>query len=325
MAEPNEPLTGLVIPNTGDLVGAWGTAALNANFQAIGGMLGGVVSISLSGATSIALTAPSGSLTPGGGPTQQQNALIRFSGVQTGNALVSFTRPGMFVIDNQCTGNSIFAVQLLPVAGNAIGIPRGKKTWVFHDGTNMDFVNPPDPGTAYDLHGAIALPGWMNACTIKPYLIKDGATYSVASYTALAAVLGSTFGGDGVTTFGVPDESARMRLAWDSKGSGRVTSGGSGIAGATMGAAGGDQLMQAHTHGASATDSGHTHGQQANTMINTGGSLYAGGGPNTGNANTGGTTQTGNAIISVNVATTGSGGSQNMPPAIVSFLALIKT
>ena len=89
---PNEPLAGLNTPNTGDLVGAWGTTAVNANMQAVGGMFGGTLNISLSGATTITLTGPSG-LTPGAGPTQQQNFLLTFNGAQTGNAVVLFSRP----------------------------------------------------------------------------------------------------------------------------------------------------------------------------------------------------------------------------------------
>jgi microcystin-dependent protein len=327
MAEPTTPNVGLIAPNTGDLVGSWGTTALNVNWLAIDGMRGGVTTISLSSATTITLTAPSGSITPSAGPTQQQNFMLRLTGTQTGNAVMLFSVPGPYIIDNQCLGTTAY-LQLVPAAGTGtyIGVPQGKKSHVCFDGTNVDFVNPADPGTAYDLHGAIALPLWMQACKVSPYLTKDGTVYNISQYPALAQALGSTFGGNGVTTFGVPDERSRMRLAWDNTGTAnRVTSAGSGISGITMGAAGGDQLMQSHLHSATGTDSGHTHPQQGNTMVNTAGGLYAGGGANQGNANSGGTTQTGNANISVSVATTGSGGGQNMPPTIVSFLALIKT
>jgi microcystin-dependent protein len=166
----------------------------------------------------------------------------------------------------------------------------------------------------------------MQACKVRPYLQKDGTVYNSSDYPALAQILGSTFGGNGITTFAVPDELSRVRLPWDFTGAAnRVTAAGSGINGLQMGAVGGNQLLQSHQHTASAVDSGHTHPQQANTMLNAAGILYAGGGPNTGNATTGGTTQSGFANISVTVGTTGGGGSQNMPPTIVSFLAFIKT
>jgi microcystin-dependent protein len=321
---PNEPIKGLNTPNTGDLVGAWGTTAVNANMQAIGGMLGGVLSISLAGATTIALTAPAG-LTPGAGPTQQQNRILKFSGAQTGNALVTLSVPGDFIIDNQCTGTTAY-LQFAPASGTGtyIGIPQGKKTPICFDGTNVDFVHASDPGTAYDLHGAIAVPLWMQACKVLPYLVKDGSTYSTAAYTALAQLLGSTFGGNGVTTFGVPDERSRMRLAWDNTGaSGRVTAAGSGINGVQMGAAGGDQFLQSHNHGIS--DPGHVHPvtQDANK---TGGGNQApiSGGP-TYPGNAAASITVNSATTNISIVTTGSGGSQNMPPTIVSFLALIKT
>jgi microcystin-dependent protein len=325
---PNEPLAGLNTPNTGDLVGAWGTTAVNANMQAIGGMFAGFVTFSLSAATTIALTGPSGSLTPGAGPTQQQNSLLRFTGAQSGNAVFQFSKPGFYIVDNQCTVPS-FVVQLVPAVGtgNVIAVPQGKKTQVFFDGTNMDFVSMPDPGTAYDLHGAGSIPAWINFCTVKPYLLKDGATYSTASFPALAAILGSTFGGNGVTTFGVPDERSRMRIAWDNTGAlGRVTVAGSGINGGQLGATGGNELMQSHTHTATSTPnegSGHAHGYHDPVA----GGLPSFNGGNAGSVVGNGTTAlaTTGMTITTNIATTGSGGSQNMPPTIVSFLPLIKT
>jgi hypothetical protein len=58
MSEPITVNKTLIVPNTGDLSGSWGTAALNPNFQLIDAMFGGVTSISLSGATTILLTVP---------------------------------------------------------------------------------------------------------------------------------------------------------------------------------------------------------------------------------------------------------------------------
>jgi microcystin-dependent protein len=328
MAEPTTPNIGLISPNTGDLVGSWGTTALNANWLALDGVRGGVTTISLSSATTITLTAPSGSITPSAGPTQQQNFMLRFTGTQTGNAVLQFNVPGPYVIDNRCTGTTAY-LQLVPAVGtgNYVGVPQGKKTWVCFDGTDVDFLNPQDPGTAYDLHGALALPLWMQACKVAPYLPKDGTVYNISTYPALAAVLGSTFGGNGVTTFGVPDERSRMRLAWDNSGTAnRVTSAGSGISGITMGAAGGDQLLQAHNH--TLTDGGHTHVTVAddNTGIASGVNGGNAGGFSLWNtASPAHNITSSNSTSNISIATTGSGAAQNMPPTIVSFLASIKT
>jgi microcystin-dependent protein len=332
---PNEPIKGLITPNTGDLVGAWGTAAVNPNFTAIGAMLGGFTTISVSGATTVALSAATSALTPGAGPFQQSNAMIRFTGAQSGTATYLFSVPGFYIIDNQCT-NTTFPIVLGPASGPGtfIGAPPFCKTQIFFDGTNVDYVNPPLPGSAIDLHyiGPVfgEYPAWMLAGS-RPYaLVKDGIVRNISDYPALGALLGSTFGGNGVTTFAVPDERSRMRLAVDTSGTNRVTSGGSGINGAQLGAAGGDQLLQSHAHSGSGNVSDPGHGHSINQASNivaannnfvepaTGTNLGANSGAINGNT-------TGITVPSLNINNTGGGGSQNMPPTIVSFLALIKT
>lgn len=324
-----EPLTvnrNFTVANTGDLVAAWGTAALNPNFVAIDGILGGMVTLSLAAASTITLTAPSGSVTPSPGPFQQQNACIKLTGTLTGNNVLQFTMPGFWIVDNQCTVGSFYvSAAASSGGGNVIGIPPGKKSQIFFDGTSMDFVNAPDPGTAYDLHGVTSLPAWMTACTVQPYLIKDGTIYSAATYPALAAVLGSSFGGNGITTFGVPDERNRARIALDTNGPGtyslRVTSAVSGINGQAMGAGGGDQNVGAHIHVANVSDPGHGHTISFSQIAGSSGGVTS---SNNTNAIT---TRTGTATtgISVTIATGGTGVGANMQPTIVSFLPLIKT
>jgi microcystin-dependent protein len=328
MPEPNEPIKGLTIPNTGDLVGAWGTSAMNPNFTAIGGMLGGFQTISLSAATTIALTGPSGSITPGAGPTQQQNALLRFTGAQTGTATIQFSLPGRYVIDHQAS--TAFPIVLAPASGTGtqIGAPWWRKCAIFFDGTNVDYENPPEPGSAIDLHMS-SIPNWMLVCTKQYALVKDGSTYSTANYSGLANVLGSTFGGNGVTTFAVPDERSRMRLPIDTNGPGsfsnRVTAAVSGVNGTTMGASGGDQNVGAHAHSASAsvTDPGHAHTASIWNTNAIAGQFGGGYSQNFGAATTNAATT--GISVGVTVATGGVGVGANMPPTIVSFLPLVKT
>jgi microcystin-dependent protein len=325
MPEPTTVNIALIVPNTGDLSGAWGTAALNPNFVAIDGILAGFATISLSSATTIALTAATGSLTPGAGPYQTQNALLKFTGSLTGNCTIQIPQPGRYIIDNRCTVGS-FYVQISPSSGTgtSVGAPPGRKCTVFYDGTNVDYVDMPEVGSAMDLHGVTALPAWMTACTVSPYLIKDGSVYSTASYTALGTMLGSTFGGNGITTFGVPDERSRFRLALDTGATGRVTNATSGITGTSMGSAGGSQSLQAHSHTNTLNDPGHAHkltdGGDPRGSVAVGGNINVTGASYPGSAIANSTTN-----ISVTVNTAGVGGSQNMPPCIVSFLGLIKT
>jgi len=323
MVDPVTVNKGLAVPTTGSDVGTWGTV-LNTNFAALDGNLGGFATLSLSSATTIALSNSGASLTPGAGPNQSTNALIKFTGTLTGNAIIQFSVPGFYIVHNQCTVGA-FSIKLSPSAGvgNSIGAPPGQKIHVFYDGTDMDYVNQPPVGSAMDLHGVSAVPAWMSACTVLPYLIKDGTVYNVATYPALGAYLGSTFGGNGATTFGVPDERSRMRLPVDTNGPGtfaaRVTVAISGVNGTTMGASGGNESIQSHTH--TVTDPGHIHAvKQGNAQVGGGGAFFYMDGTGVSV-----TSNTNNATTSISLGTTGSGSSQNMVPTIVSFLPLVKT
>ena len=165
--------------------------------------------------------------------------------------------------------------------------------------------------------GSTAPSGW---------LLCYGQAVSRTTYAALFAVIGSTYGaGDGSTTFNVPDMRGRAAFGVDNMGgspANRVTSGNSGITGTTLGAAGGDERLHQHTHTATVNDGGHSH------LVGRSQSAQAGSNANTpvdisvaGTTENSGTSLTG---ITVTNANTGSGGSQNMPPAVM-LNYLIKT
>ena len=322
MTEPVTVNCLFTTPNTGDLTGAWGTSALNPVITAIDGRFGGVTSISLSNA-SVTLTQQNGTATPGAGPTQCDNIVIKFSGTLTANCVVTFPLPGEYTVKNSCSGVSSFYIQARAAGtGNMIGLPDGRSVKIWNDGTDVDFCDPPEVGSYLDL-AVSTTPKWMGACSVAPYLVCNGSTFSFSTYTALANRLGSTYGGNGVTTFGVPDLRSRYRLPLDNMGgaaAGRVTNAISGINATTLGASGGSQSIQAHTHTASVTDPGHTHTEPSTTAVSGSGAsdlIQAGSGSRAiGTASTG---------ITVSNATTGSGGSQNMPPTMVAGIVLLKT
>jgi microcystin-dependent protein len=100
--------------------------------------------------------------------------------------------------------------------------------------------------------GSAAPSGW---------LLCYGQAVSRATYAALWAALGTTYGsGDGSTTFNLPDLRGRVAAGVDNMGgsaANRITSGGSGITGTTLGASGGAEThtlttaqIPSHTHGA---------------------------------------------------------------------------
>lgn len=89
---------------------------------------------------------------------------------------------------------------------------------------------------------------WATASPPSGYLLCDGTVYNVATYPDLGALLRSTWGGDGTTTFGVPD----LRDAAPVGVSGTKTLASTGGADSVTLT---EANLPAHTH-----DMGHDHG-----------------------------------------------------------------
>jgi hypothetical protein len=95
------------------------------------------------------------------------------------------------------------------------------------------------------------------------WLLCDGRTYSFAAYPTLANLLLGTYGGNGTTTFAVPDLRGRSVAGVDNMGgttASRITAAVSGVTGTTLGAAGGTEKLHQHIHAGTFAASGHTHG-----------------------------------------------------------------
>lgn len=152
---------------------------------------------------------------------------------------------------------------------------------------------------------------WGTENTIpKGYVLADGTIYPMTKYPRLGKLFGSTYGGDGVTTFAVPDKRGRVSVTKDNMGgtsANRVTAGGSGLTGSTLGAVGGDQLAQAHNHGTSigATVPTYIGGADglAHNVVQDGQDGVASG--------------TASLNVTVNVLSNLSGASQNIQPSII--------
>jgi microcystin-dependent protein len=155
-----------------------------------------------------------------------------------------------------------------------------------------------------------------------------------STYSALFAVLGTSWGGgDGTTTFNLPDLRGRTEFGLDNMGgspASRVTAGVSGVPGTTLGGVGGDQHAQEDTldstsaSSSAVTDPGHHH-----TLLS-GQATAAGSNPNNfehGNVVADHSYVTDDATTGVTVATTTTttttssltGASQNMPPAAMVY------
>jgi hypothetical protein len=118
-------------------------------------------------------------------------------------------------------------------------------------------------------------------------------------------------------TIQLPDVRSRTVFGLDDMGgtaANRITAGVSGITGTTLGAWGGNEAMHQHTH--TVTDPGHTHTVPARTPIN-----MVGGSFNVGSDNgplTPTTFNTGSSTTGITIQNTGTGNSQNMPPAFIA-------
>jgi microcystin-dependent protein len=189
------------------------------------------------------------------------------------------------------------------------GIPSGPTASV---GTNTTQLAT----TAFALANSVptgVINMWGTATAPTGYLLCAGAAVSRSTYSALFAVIGTTFGsGDGSTTFNVPNYTSRFPY------------------GTTLAATGGsaDAVVVSHTHTATttATDSGHTHASPKNGAPNGGGAGIAMCGDAAGNS-PGYATTTGNANITAatTVASAGvSATNANLPPYLgINFI--IKT
>lgn len=323
MTEPTTSNVALIVPNTGDLVDTWGSAALNPDLIAIDGLLAGIVTVSLSNVP-VTLTSPSGVIAPSSGPVQSQNAVINLTGTLTANVTVTLPLPGVQRIANYTTG--LFDVTLRSATlGEVVGIPQGAVTEVFNDGTNVRFLNLGRPGSLIFETAISAVPSWISACSTLPYLVCDGSIYNYSAFPYLAERLQGKFGGNGITTFAVPDLQGRVPIAYDGTGT-RITTAGCGINGQTMGAAGGVQsvtlsISQMPSHSHALTDPGHKHNTGAQSLPVQLGSTgaYVFNGSST-------TFDTSVSQTGISMASAGGGALHtNVQPAQVAGIWLIKT
>lgn len=136
--------------------------------------------------------------------------------------------------------------------------------------------------------------------------------------------------GDGLTTFNAPDMRGRVAAGRDNMGgtaASRLTSGISGVNGAQLGAAGGDQRMQSHSHGGRTGGSGaHYHisgyagDAQNSARFGLTGGLAATTWFDTGSSSGGGTTGANTSTAGEHwhsIPADGAGVSQNVQPTIV--------
>jgi len=269
-----------------------------------------IVTNNTTGGYDITIGASSGSVVtiPNGVTAQVYCNGTNFYSSQTGSA-------GNFTVNGTLTATGLTDTGNMSVGGNLsvtgtttfTGIPSGPTAAA---GTNTTQLAT----TAFALANSAPTGGlimWGTGTAPTGWLLCAGAAVSRTTYSALFAVIGTTFGvGDGTTTFNLPNYTNRMPY------------------GTTVGTTGGsaDSVVVSHTHTATVTDPGHFHNIASGTVntrtnpyfnwVGTGGASIGVDGAYTDSKTTG---------ISVSNSTAGvSGTNANLPPYLgINFI--IKT
>ena len=305
---PLTPNKGYSVPTTGTLSGSWGDEINNNTIAVIDNNLGGITVLGLSNAN-VTLSA-----------SQAQMGILRLTGTLTGNVQVTTACKGFFLCENLTTGN--FTVTLTNGSGASVVVPQSSRVQVLSDSTNgcrclgVGFqpgdLRPTMANTAAALGGE--------------WLFCDGATYPVASFPLLAAIMNNAVGGN----FTVPDMRGRALFGRDNMNgtaANRLTAA-NGLDGTVIGNAGGEQVhtlstgeMPSHNH--SVTDPGHSH--SIPNSLDTGSQSGAGGNAQRVQNSSFTTVNTNSATTGISISNVGGGAAHNnMPPAFVCNY-LIKT
>lgn len=233
---------------------AWGTF-LNTNDQLVEAAILGNSTISIAGLTTYTLTTANGA-------ADQARPLVQvFTGALTGNCTVTLPNVLKFgMAINQTTGG--FNVILTSGAGTTVTVPPENLPYdYFCDGAANVSVYQRQPGPRFGDWKFNSMSaeggGWRLA-----YGQTRPRTDPLWQWLTAQGVSWPHGNGDGSTTYTMPDFRGLGWSGVDNQGgtpANRITSAGSGIAGTTPGATGGNQLLTAHTHTVSISDPGHNH------------------------------------------------------------------
>lgn len=208
--------------------------------------------------------------------------------------------------------------------------PDGSQIWA------QDPVGPASGGAQQAVVGIVGeMRAYAGLASAIPtgWALCFGQEVSRTDFAVAFAAMGTSWGeGDSSTTFNLPDMRGRVLAGLDNMGgsaANRITSGVAGIAGNTLGATGGDQAAQEHTHTVNdpehnhgLTDPGHTHPDTAFGAPFTPGAIFTGAvgqGFPSASATTGITISS--AATGLTIDSFGAGASQNVQPtAMVNII-----
>lgn len=326
MTSTYSPSLRLELMGAGDQAGNWGNTT-NTN-------LGSLIEQAITGVGNITMLDATTTLVVGSGIVDEaRNAVLVLSGTLTANRnLIVPTVNKFYAVRNATAGG--FSVVVKTSAGSGVTLANGLTQLMYCDGTNVVLASPPMNAATGDL--AVAGNIFSNGSPVMPtgsiieyggataptgWLLCDGASLLRASYPALFAVIGTTYGSVDINTFNVPDRRDRVGVGAGStyaRGAtgGATTSttsadGAHNHTGSTDGHALTTAQMPSHTHGI--TDPGHSHVVSPN-VLRFGGTFNVQGGAGTstdGDTATANTTSTGISINSEGGGQAHSHGIQN--------------
>jgi prepilin-type N-terminal cleavage/methylation domain-containing protein len=114
---------------------------------------------------------------------------------------VSSNNPANYAYVVSSTGAILTVDTVVPTAAQSIIQHLLPSNWVVGDTV---YSSVPVPGSSSVMPTGTIMP-WASNNLPVGFLLCDGSIYNVATYPALANILGSTYGGDGSNTFGVPN------------------------------------------------------------------------------------------------------------------------
>jgi microcystin-dependent protein len=145
-------------------------------------------------------------------------------------------------------------------------IIQGSPYVAVYNQTNGDFYLRNFYGNPYNIPLAAGLDYWGTTAPNSAFAFPAGQAISRTAYATLFAIMGTTYGGgDGTTTFNLPDKTGRVSAMKETTAT-RLTSSYFGGNSTAMGAFGGLEThtlliaeMPAHSHANTLNDPGHTH------------------------------------------------------------------
>jgi hypothetical protein len=170
MPDPTTPAKGLTQPQVGGDNNTWG-GLLNTNLSLIDSALGGNLSLSISGNTTL-------------NPTQAQNGGYHFTGSLSGTATITFpTFSGQAAIRNSTTGG--FSI-VCGISGATVTVANGETVAIWSDGT--DFIRLAASG------GGIPIPNSAlanSSVTIAGHSLSLGGSQTLAASDLTNGTTGS--------------------------------------------------------------------------------------------------------------------------------------